>query len=173
MSVCLVCLCLFLSRQLLISVSLQLLIPDSVSISLCICLSLILHTTCTPYRPQLCMAEILQIRYFNILQSQDGNHISYSKLHAMNSYIVLTEALTLPNRWVQQGWTETTEEKSMTVGTKKGPRGRGRREDPRPARVPPMLWTGGLEKAARLFPLSPRWASKPLTHLTGGGQGAA
>ena len=60
------------------------------------------------------------------------------------------------------------------MGTKKGGWGRREREDPCPARVPPMLWSGGHGRAARRFPLSPRWASKPLTHLTGDGeQGAA
>jgi hypothetical protein len=59
------------------------------------------------------------------------------------------------------------------VGTKKGAWGRGVREDPHPARVPPMLWTGRHGKASRCFPLSPGWASKPLTHSTWGGQGAS
>jgi hypothetical protein len=36
-----------------------------------------------------------------------------------------------------------------------------------------MHWTGRHRKAARSFPLSPGWASKPLTHSTGSGQGAA
>ena len=30
----------------------------------------------------------------------------------------------------------------------------------------PMLWTGRCGRAARHFPLSPGWASKPLTHST-------
>ena len=45
---------------------------------------------------------------------------------------------------------------------------REEREDTRPARVPPMLWTGRHGRAARHFPLSPGWASKPLTPLDGG-----
>ena len=38
-----------------------------------------------------------------------------------------------------------------------------------------MLWSGGHGRAARHFPLSPGWASKPLTPLSRGGvgQGAA
>jgi hypothetical protein len=32
-----------------------------------------------------------------------------------------------------------------------------------------MLWTGECGRAARCFPLSPGWASKPLTHSTEGG----
>jgi hypothetical protein len=36
-----------------------------------------------------------------------------------------------------------------------------------------MLWTGGPGRAARCFPLSPGWASKSLTHSSGGGQKAA
>jgi hypothetical protein len=58
------------------------------------------------------------------------------------------------------------------MGTKKGPRARGG-EDPHPARVPLMLWTGRHGRANRRFPLSPGWASKPLTHSTGDGEGAA
>jgi hypothetical protein len=59
------------------------------------------------------------------------------------------------------------------VGTNRGPGERGGREDPCPTRIPPMLWTGRHGRAARHFPLSPGWASKPLTHFTEGGQGAA
>jgi hypothetical protein len=59
------------------------------------------------------------------------------------------------------------------VGTKKRPRGRGGRKDPCPARVPPMLWSGRCGRAARQFPLIPGWASKPMTHSSGGGHGAA
>jgi hypothetical protein len=33
-----------------------------------------------------------------------------------------------------------------------------------------MLWAGGCRRAARHFPLGPRWASKPLTPLDGGGE---
>ena len=36
-----------------------------------------------------------------------------------------------------------------------------------------MLWSDRHGKAARLFLLIPRWASKPLTHSLRGGQGAA
>ena len=36
-----------------------------------------------------------------------------------------------------------------------------------------MLWSGGHGRAARLFPLSPRWPSKPLTNSLLGGQWAA
>jgi hypothetical protein len=32
-----------------------------------------------------------------------------------------------------------------------------------------VLWAGECRRAARLFPLGPRWASKPLTLLYGGG----
>ena len=46
-------------------------------------------------------------------------------------------------------------------------------DSPRLGRVPPMLWAGRHRRAARRFPLSPRWASKPLTHSTGGEQGVA
>ena len=60
------------------------------------------------------------------------------------------------------------------VGTKRGHRGKRGGEDSQcPARVPPILWAGRRGRAARRFPLSPRWASKPLTPLNGGGQGAA
>ena len=59
------------------------------------------------------------------------------------------------------------------MGTKKG--GPGEVEEgedsPHLARVPPMFWAGGHRRAARHFPLSPRWASKPLTHSTGVGDG--
>jgi hypothetical protein len=58
------------------------------------------------------------------------------------------------------------------MGTKKGPWGR-QRKNPCPARIPPMLWSAGCGRAARLFPLNPGWASKPLTHSSGVGQGAA
>ena len=47
------------------------------------------------------------------------------------------------------------------------------RKDPNPTRVPPMLWSDGHGRAARLFPLSPGWASKPLYHSLLGGQWAA
>jgi hypothetical protein len=47
------------------------------------------------------------------------------------------------------------------------------RKDPRLSRVPPMLWTGGCGRTATSFSLRPEWASKPLTHSLGGGQGAA
>jgi hypothetical protein len=36
-----------------------------------------------------------------------------------------------------------------------------------------MPWTGRHGRAARHFPFSSGWASKPLTHSTGDGQGAA
>ena len=49
----------------------------------------------------------------------------------------------------------------------------GREDSPRLAIVPPMLWTGRRGRAARCFPLGPGWASKPLTPLNWGGQGAA
>jgi hypothetical protein len=66
--------------------------------------------------------------------------------------------------------------KQRAVWELKGAGGRGGREDsPRPARGPPILWAGECGRAARHFPL-PRWASKPLTPLDGGGgygQGAA
>ena len=53
---------------------------------------------------------------------------------------------------------------------KRGLGGGGEREDSScPARVPPMLWTGRHGRVARCFPLSPRWASKPLTHSMGAG----
>jgi hypothetical protein len=57
---------------------------------------------------------------------------------------------------------------SWCVGTKGGLGKEGERADsPRPARVPPMLWAGRGGRAARSFPLSPRWTSKPLTLLNG------
>ena len=56
---------------------------------------------------------------------------------------------------------------------KEGGPGEGGGNSPRQARVPPMLWAGRCWRAARCFPLNPRWASKPLTHLTEGGQAAA
>ena len=59
------------------------------------------------------------------------------------------------------------------VGTKSGQGKEGKEDSPCLARVPPMLWAGRHRRAARSFPLSPGWASKPLTHLTGGGQRAA
>jgi hypothetical protein len=46
--------------------------------------------------------------------------------------------------------------------------GGGREDSPCLARVPPMLWAGGHGRAARCFPLSPGWASKPLTPLDRG-----
>jgi hypothetical protein len=61
------------------------------------------------------------------------------------------------------------------LGTKKGGRGEvGEENDsPCPARVPPMLWAARHMRAARRFPLSPGWTSKPLTHSMGGGHGVA
>ena len=59
------------------------------------------------------------------------------------------------------------------IGTKRGPGKRGGSEDPCPARIPLMPWTGRLGRVARHFPFSSGWASKPLTHSTGDGQGAA
>ena len=44
----------------------------------------------------------------------------------------------------------------------------GREDSPHPSRVPPMVWAGGHGRAARRFPLSPGWASKPLTPLDRG-----
>lgn len=56
----------------------------------------------------------------------------------------------------------------MDCGNKKGAgEGRGKEDSQRPARVPSMLWEGGLGRAPRCFPLSPRWASKPLSPLDG------
>jgi hypothetical protein len=65
---------------------------------------------------------------------------------------------------------ETHAEAVHGVGTTKGPGERWGRKDPRLTRVPPMLWTGRHGKAARHFPLSPGWASKPLTHSMEGGE---
>jgi hypothetical protein len=39
---------------------------------------------------------------------------------------------------------------------------------PHPARI----WTGGHRETARCFSHGPEWASKPLTHEVGGGEGA-
>jgi len=44
-------------------------------------------------------------------------------------------------------------------------------KSPRPARIPPMLWAGRHGRTVRRFPLSPGWASKPLTPLDGGWEG--
>ena len=41
-----------------------------------------------------------------------------------------------------------------------------------PTRVFPILWSVRHGRAAIHFPLSPGWAFKPLTHSSGGGQGA-
>jgi hypothetical protein len=49
-----------------------------------------------------------------------------------------------------------------------GEEGAEREDNPLLARVPPMLWAGRCRRAARCFPLAPRWASKPLTPLDGG-----
>jgi hypothetical protein len=55
------------------------------------------------------------------------------------------------------------------LGTKGGVQEKeGKVKNPLPARVPSMLWAGGRGRAARHFPLGPRWASKPLTPLGGG-----
>ena len=51
--------------------------------------------------------------------------------------------------------------------------GKRGRKDPRPTRVSLMLWSDERGRAATRFPLSPGWASKPLTHSLGVGQGAA
>jgi hypothetical protein len=60
------------------------------------------------------------------------------------------------------------------LGTKKGgPAEEREGEDPHPARVPPMLCSVRHGRAAIHFPLIPGWASKPLTHSSEGGQGAA
>ena len=59
------------------------------------------------------------------------------------------------------------------IGTKRGPGRRMGSEDPCPARIPLMPWTGRHGRAARHFPFSPGWASRALTHLTGDGQWAA
>jgi hypothetical protein len=51
----------------------------------------------------------------------------------------------------------------------------GRKNMPCSARVP-VLWAGGRRETARCFPHSPRWRSKPLTHMAWGevgGEGAA
>ena len=56
---------------------------------------------------------------------------------------------------------------------KEGPRGRGWRKSPHPARVLPILWSVRCGRAAIHFPLSPGWAFKTLTHSLVGGQGAA
>jgi hypothetical protein len=50
------------------------------------------------------------------------------------------------------------------VGTKRG-RGKRGEDNLRSGRVSPMLWAGRHRRAARFFPLCPRWASKPLTPL--------
>ena len=50
-----------------------------------------------------------------------------------------------------------------------GEEGAEREDNPLLARVPPMLWAGRCRRAARCFPLSPGWASKPLTPLDGEG----
>ena len=57
--------------------------------------------------------------------------------------------------------------------TNEGRGRKGRKDSPHLARVPPMLWAGRHGRAARLFPLSPRWPSKPLTNSLLGGQWAA
>jgi hypothetical protein len=49
----------------------------------------------------------------------------------------------------------------------------GEGEDPHPARVPPILWSVRLGRPAIHFPLIPRRSSKPLTHSSGDGKGAA
>jgi hypothetical protein len=49
----------------------------------------------------------------------------------------------------------------------------GREDSSHLARVPPMLWASRRRRAARRFPLSLGWTSKPLTPLDRGGQGAA
>jgi hypothetical protein len=56
------------------------------------------------------------------------------------------------------------------VGTKKvkGEGVGGKEDRPHLARVPPMLWAGGCGRAARRFPLDPRWTSKLLTPLDRG-----
>jgi hypothetical protein len=54
------------------------------------------------------------------------------------------------------------------VGTKGGWGSGGREDSTHPARVPPMLWAGECGRAAKSFPYSPGWASKPLTPLDGG-----
>jgi hypothetical protein len=62
------------------------------------------------------------------------------------------------------------------VGTyvnSKGGLGKEGKEDPTPARIPPMLWTGIHGRATTCFPLSPRYTSKPLTHSLGGAQRTA
>jgi hypothetical protein len=56
---------------------------------------------------------------------------------------------------------------------KGGPGEESEREDPHPARVPPILWSVRHGRADIHFPLNPGWASKPLTHSSGGGKGAA
>jgi hypothetical protein len=56
---------------------------------------------------------------------------------------------------------------------KEGPRGRGWRKSPHPARVLPILWSVRCGRTAIHFPLSPGWAFKTLTHSLVGGQGAA
>jgi hypothetical protein len=43
-------------------------------------------------------------------------------------------------------------------------------KSPGPARAP-VLWAGKRRRAARCFPLSPGWASKPLIPLYGMGWG--
>ena len=58
--------------------------------------------------------------------------------------------------------------------TKKGGPGEdGEGEDPHLARVPTMLWSVRRGRAAIYLSLIPGWASKPLTHSLGGGNGAA
>ena len=59
------------------------------------------------------------------------------------------------------------------IGTKRGTGKRMGSEDPCPARIPLMPWTGRHGRAARHFPFRSGWASKSLTHSTGDGQGAA
>ena len=60
---------------------------------------------------------------------------------------------------------------SLVLGTKKGTLGKREEEDSHPARVLPMLWSVRCRRAAICLPLTPGWASKPLTHSSGGGKG--
>jgi hypothetical protein len=58
------------------------------------------------------------------------------------------------------------------VGTKKGAWRKSGRKDPRPTRVPPMLWTVRIGRAAICFPLSqPRVGIQASDPLFGGGWG--